>query len=200
MKTKSRNRTALAIAVLALGTAGSIRAQEAAPTAAPAAPKDTTQAAPATERRQLPPSTNPTQRAIYPSKDQSVELQQKDQLECYYWATEQAKWDPYEAHAKYLQQTGQASDQAAATQGEAVKGAARGAVAGVAIGAIAGDAGTGAAVGAAAGGMAGGMRSRRQMQAAEQQAEQAKQEFNTNLAAWERFYIACMEGRGYGVK
>lgn len=63
-----------------------------------------------------------------------------------------------------------------------------------------GDAGTGAAVGAAAGGMAGGMRSRRQMQAAEQQAEQAKQESNTNLAAWERFYITCMEGRGYGVK
>ena len=197
MPARSKHWRAVAFGIAIVAAATPVSAQESAPAAAPAAPKDTAVAA---QRQQLPPSTNPTQRAIYPSQNQTVEQQQKDQLECYYWATDQAKWDPYEAHAQYQKQTGQAVDQAEASQGGAVKGAARGAVAGVAIGAIAGDAGTGAAIGAAAGGMAGGMRTRRQMQASEQQVQKAQEEFNQKLAAWERFYIACMEGRGYGVK
>lgn len=53
---------------------------------------------PAAEPSKLPPSTNPTQKVLYPNAEQTEEQQMADQLECYRWATEQTGWDPYEAY------------------------------------------------------------------------------------------------------
>ncbi len=146
-----------------------------------------------------PPNTNPTDRVIYPSAEQTQEQQMSDQLACYNWATQQAQWDPYVAYKALQEQGYVAQQQADAAAGGAVKGAARGALMGVAIGAIAGDAGKGAAIGAAAGGMAGGMRSRRARQGAQDQAEKATSQFKEQLTKWDRNYVACMQGRDYTV-
>ncbi len=151
------------------------------------------------QQQTLPPSTNPTGRVIYPSAEQTQEQQMSDQLACYNWATEQAQWDPHVAYRGLQEQGYVAQEQADAAAGGAVRGAAGGALMGVAIGAIAGDAGKGAAIGAVAGGMAGGMRSRRSRAAAQNQAEQAVSQFKERLTNWDRFYVACMQGRDYTV-
>ncbi len=149
------------------------------------------------EKSTIPPSTNPTQRVLYPNQDQSEEQQMADQLECYRWATAQTKWDPYEAYDVLVEKDYAAAQTAEEAQGGLVRGAARGAAAGAIIGAIAGDAGKGAAIGAAAGGLAGGARSRRARESAQSQAEQAIEEFNRNLEKWDRNYAACMSGKDY---
>ncbi len=146
-----------------------------------------------------PANTNPTDRVIYPSEEQTQEQQMSDQLACYNWSTEQAQWDPYVAYRALQEQGYVAQQQADAATGGAVRGAARGALMGVAIGAIAGDAGKGAAIGATAGGMAGGMRSRRTRRGAQDQQEQAINQFKEQLTKWDRFYVACMQGRNYTV-
>ncbi len=151
------------------------------------------------QQQTLPPSTNPTNRVIYPSAEQTQEQQMSDQLACYNWATEQSQLDPYVAYRELQEKGYVAQEQADAAAGGAVGGAARGALMGVAIGAIAGDAGKGAAIGAAAGGMAGGMRSRRARQSAQNQAETAVNQFKEQLSNWDRFYVACMQGRDYTV-
>jgi hypothetical protein len=147
----------------------------------------------------LPPSTNPTNRVIYPSEGQSAEQQMQDQLECYNWATQQTGWDPYKAYDRLVEQGYAAKQTADQAQGGLVRGAARGALVGLAVGAIAGDAGKGAAIGAAAGGLTGGMRSRRARRSAQAQAEQAVDAFNRQLEVWDRNYVACMKGHGYTV-
>jgi hypothetical protein len=147
----------------------------------------------------LPPSTNPTNRVIYPGQGQSNEQQMQDQLECYRWATQQTGWDPYKAYDKLVEQGYAAKQTADQAQGGLVRGAARGALVGLAVGAIAGDAGKGAAIGAAAGGLTGGMRARRARRGAQASAEQAVDAFNRQLEVWDRNYVACMKGRGYEV-
>ncbi len=150
-------------------------------------------------RQTVPPNTNPTDRVIYPSEEQTQEQQMSDQLSCYNWSIEQTQWDPH-VNYKALQEKGYvAQEQADAAAGGAVRGAARGALLGVAIGAIAGDAGKGAAIGAAAGGLAGGMRSGRARRGAQAQAERAINQFKEELGKWDRFYVACMQGHDYTV-
>ena len=152
------------------------------------------------ETGQVPPSTNPGNRVIYPAKGQDADQQVKDQLASYNWATEQTKWDPYEAYDVLVEKGYAAAQTAEQAQGGLIGGAARGALAGLAIGAIAGDAGKGAAIGAAAGGLTGGARSRRQMQSAESAADQAIHEYQSKFEVWDRNWSASMEGLGYTVK
>lgn len=167
----------LAVAILAVGSAS---AQE--------------------QQRALPPGTNPAQRVVYPSQGQDVAQQQADQLDCYYWSSDNTGgWDPFVAHQELVQAGYVAAEQAEAAQGGAIRGAAGGALAGVAIGAIAGDAGKGAAIGAVSGGVVGGMRSRRARQSAESQADAAINQFNTQFQQWDRNWTACMQGRGYTI-
>ena len=147
----------------------------------------------------IPPSTNPTERVIYPGEGQTGEQQLSDQLECYRWSTTQTGWDPHQAEAVLREKHGAAMAQVEASQGGVVGGAARGAIAGLAIGAIAGDAGKGAAIGATAGGLTGGRRSRRQAQAAQSGFEQDLKAFQDQLAVWDRNYVACMQARKYVV-
>ncbi len=150
--------------------------------------------------RQLPPGTNPFQRMVYPAGDQDVSQQQTDQLQCYWWSSDQMQgWDPYAAHAELQKQGYVAADQADQAQGGGIRGAAGGALGGLAIGAIAGDAGTGAAIGAVAGGLIGGSRSRRSRQSAQSQADQAVQAFQTEAERWDRAWVGCMQARDYSI-
>ena len=155
-------------------------------------------ASPATAQDTLPASTNPAERVVYRG-DRSVEDQQSAQLMCYQWSSEQTSWDPEAAYAQLEQDHGEALQQYNSTRGAAVGGAARGAIAGLAIGAIAGDAGTGAAIGAAAGGIGAGARARRARAGAEASFEEAANEFMSNFRSWDRHWVACMIGNGYGV-
>ena len=86
---------------------------------------------------------------VFPTKNQTTKVQEKDDADCYRWAVEQSGVDPMNPTKVEVAQVDTSPD------GTAVVGAAKGAAAGVAIGAIAGDAGKGAAIGAVAGGLAG---------------------------------------------
>ena len=154
---------------------------------------------PAPAEQAVPPSTNPTERVIYPEEGQTGEQQLADQLECYRWSTQQTGWDPNQAEAVLREQHGSAMAQMDAARGGAIGGAARGALAGLAIGAIAGDAGRGAAIGATAGGLTGGMRSQRQRQQTQGRFERDLEAFEGQLAVWDRNYVACMQARKYVV-
>jgi hypothetical protein len=156
-------------------------------------------ASPTMGQEKVPPNTNPANRAIYPAGGQTPEQQQRDQLECYQWATQQTGWDPYVAYERLVEQGYAAKQTEEAAQGGLVRGAAKGALLGVAIGAIAGDAGKGAAIGAAAGGLTGGIRSRRARRSAEEAKQAAIDEFNRHFQEWDRFYTSCMTGRNYTV-
>ena len=147
----------------------------------------------------LPPSTNPTNRVIYPSEGQDEQQQMTDQLECYRWAGSQTNWDPYKAYDELVAKGYAAQQTAQQAQGGLVRGAAGGALAGLAIGAIAGDAGKGAAIGATAGGLVGGSRSRKAQQQAQAEQEAAIDAFNKQMERWDRNYVACMQGRDYVV-
>ncbi len=156
-------------------------------------------AAPAAQPQTVPPSTNPAQRVVYASEGQTAEQQMSDQLACYNHATAQTNWDPHQAYAVLESEHGAALQQHQQAQGGAVRGAAGGALVGLAIGAIAGDAGKGAAIGAVSGGAAGGIRARRQRRAAEGSFEQAAEAFKSQFQLWDRHWVACMQGRKYGV-
>ena len=189
---KSVKRIQIMLILLAIAAVGTSFAAEPDSTAVKAT-------AAVKEKPTLPPNTNPTQRVIFPAKGQAEDQQMADQLDCYRWASDQTKWDPYEAYDVLVEKGYVAAQTAEQAQGGLVKGAARGAAAGAIIGAIAGDAGKGAAIGAAAGGLKGGARSRRTQEAAQADVDAAIAEFEKNLDLWDRNYTACMTGKEYTV-
>jgi hypothetical protein len=145
-------------------------------------------------------STNPGNLAIFPAKGQSPEQQKADEAAAYDWATQQTRWDPYQAKTVLDQQTSAAAGSAGASRGGALKGGAGGALAGAAIGAIAGDAGKGAAIGATSLGLTGGVRSRRAMKAAGGASDAAVAAYQQQFATWNRNFMAAMEAKGYTVR
>lgn len=147
-----------------------------------------------------PLSTNPGNLAIFPAKGQSPEQQRADETAAYDWATQQTRWDPYQAKAALDQQSMASANAANGARGGAVKGAAGGALAGVAIGAIAGDAGKGAAIGATSLGLTGGFRSRRAVKAANGVSADAATAYRDQFAIWNRNFMAAMEAKGYTVR
>lgn len=155
-----------------------------------------TQRAEAQDR--LPSSTNPSERIVYRG-DRPIQEEQSAQLMCYQWSSGQTGWDPEVAYAQLEKDYGQALQQYNSTRGAAVGGAARGAIAGLAIGAVAGDAGRGAAVGATAGGLVGARRGNMGRASAQEQFEAALGDFRSNFVTWDRHWVACMIGNGYGV-
>ena len=145
-------------------------------------------------------STNPGNLAIFPARGQSPDQQRADEAAAYDWATQQTRWDPYQAKAALDQQTGAAAATAAGARGGAIKGGAGGALAGAAIGAIAGDAGKGAAIGATSLGLTGGMRSRRAVKTAGGTADAAVAAYQQQFGVWNRNFMAAMEAKGYTVR
>ena len=98
MRTQLQQQTGRGVAVLALG------AIMAAATVAQAGPPSL--------------STNPGNLAIFPARSQTPEQQRQDEAAAYDWATQQTRWDPYQANA-----------QLGAIGGDAGKGAAMGSAA-----------------------------------------------------------------------
>jgi len=132
---------------------------------------------------------------VFPGKNQTAEVQAKDDTDCYKWAVEQSGVDPLNPTKVEAAKVDTSPD------GTAVVGAAKGAAAGVAIGAIAGDAGKGAAIGAVAGGLA-GRRAKKVGDAQEQQKnnEAAAQQQTAMTDSFKKAFTACLEGKGYTVK
>ena len=128
----------------------------------------------------------------YPSKGQSAQQQDKDEVDCYGWAKQKTGIDPVAVANRPTKEEGPAVG-----GGERVKGAAIGAVGGLAIGGIAGDAGAGAAIGAVGGTLVGGMKARKNRENREKQAQQQK---SGTLQHFNKAFGVCMEGRGYVVK
>jgi outer membrane lipoprotein SlyB len=152
-----------------------------------------------TEEPPLPPSTNPTNRALFPSQGQDQAQQLQDQLECYRWATAQTGWDPYVAYDALAAKGYVAEQSKESAAGGLVKGAVGGAAVGAAIGAIAGDTSKGAKIGALTGGLTKGSRSRRKNKSADKEMEAEIAAFKSQLEVWDRNYAACMQGHGYTV-
>ena len=145
-------------------------------------------------------SSNPANLAIFPAKGQTPEQQRADESAAYDWATQQTRWDPYQAKAAIDQQGQSASAAADSARGGAIKGGAGGAALGAAIGAVAGDAGKGAAIGATSLGLTGGIRSRRAVKMAQGSSATAVAAYQQQFAVWSRNYMAAMEAKGYTVR
>ncbi len=120
---------------------------------------------------------------IYPSQGQSMEQQGADEGQCRMFAQQNTGFNPAQGPA-YVS-TGSSG-------GEMVGGAARGAILG---GAIGGNAGRGAAIGAASGLMRRAKKQRKQ----EQRQQESINQYNRQLATFNRAFGACMSGRGYAV-
>ncbi len=145
-------------------------------------------------------SANPGNLAIFPARGQTPEQQRLDEAAAYEWATQQTRWDPYQAKAILDQQSHAASQAADSARGGALKGGAGGAALGAAIGAVAGDAGKGAAIGATSLGLTGGVRSRRAVKAAGGTSSAAVEAYQQQFAVWNRNFMAAMEAKGYTVR
>jgi hypothetical protein len=127
---------------------------------------------------------------IYPSQGQTLAQQGQDENDCRIWAQQQTGFNPSQGPVYYSSPSG---------GGQVVRGAAGGAMIGVIGGAIGGDAGKGAAIGAGVGAAAGLLRRGRQQRAQEQAQQQAIDQYNQQLANYNRAFAACMQGRGYAV-
>jgi len=160
----------------------------------------TTQPAPAPAAA---PAAAPAQQSLsqslgvhaFPAKQQTKEVQDKDEYDCYQWAKQNSGIDPM-APAQPAQQ-----QEAPKKRGGAVRGAAKGAVVGTAVGAISGDTGQGAAIGAVTGGAAGAAgQAKANKAAAAQQQQQAQQAAANTKNEFNKSFGACLEGKGYTVK
>ena len=158
-----------------------------------------TQAAPAPAAA---PAAAPAQQSLsqslgvyaFPAKQQTKEVQDKDEYDCYQWAKQNSGVDPMAPAQPAQQETKQ-------KRGGAVKGAAKGAAVGTAVGAISGDPGKGAAIGAVTGSAAGAAgQAKANKAAAAQQQQQAQQAAANTKNEFNKAFGACLEGKGYTVK
>jgi hypothetical protein len=146
---------------------------------------------------------------VFPTQGQDAAQQSKDEAECYTWAADTTKSDPFNL-AKKVQQ----AEEAAAAKDEAVAEATAGAgagaaVKGAAVGALIGeiasnDAGEGAAWGAAAG-LIGGRRAARRARAATSQqgdrdVERQQQASAEQIEGFKKAFSVCLEAKSYMAK
>lgn len=131
---------------------------------------------------------------IYPAKGQGKEQQEQDQFACYGWAKGESGFDPMAPPAASTPPPAQE-----ASKGGVVRGGARGAIVG---GIVDGSDGakTGAGVGAVVGGARRADQRRQQAHQQEQWQQQQAQQQASGRANYDRYYGACMEGRGYTVR
>jgi hypothetical protein len=146
---------------------------------------------------------------VYPAEEQTPEKQSRDEVECYNWAVQTTKTDPFDLAKQSEQQAAQADQArqqvAQAGQGAGARGAVGGAAAGALIGEIASnDPGRGAAYGAAAGLIAGRHAKRRAQKEANEQIdkqERSAQQFTQKqIDDFKKAFGVCLEARDYMVK
>ena len=128
---------------------------------------------------------------IYPSQGQSIDQQADDEASCRSWSQQQTGFNPTQGPIYY---GGSSSG-----GGEVMRGAAGGAALGAIGGLIGGNTGKGAKIGAGVGAASGLMRKNRKKRANQQAQQQAVNQYNQQLAGYNRAFGACMQGRGYAV-
>ena len=146
---------------------------------------------------------------VFPSDGQAADQQSKDESECYSWAADSTKSDPFQLQKDNEAAQAQAEQQVAqtkqATQGAGAKGAVKGAAAGAVIGEVTGgDAGDSAVMGAAAVGISSRRRARSANHQAEQQAQQqttaSNQATEEQIGNFKKAFSVCLEAKEYMVK
>ena len=129
--------------------------------------------------------------AIYPSRGQSQQQQDRDRYECHNWSVGQTGFDPTRPPPP-----GAAAPPPTASAGRGLLG---GAAIGAIGGAIGGNAGLGAAVGAGSGALIGGVRRQNQQQQAQAVQEQQASALAAQSDNYNRWLKTCLQGRGYTV-
>ncbi len=146
---------------------------------------------------------------VFPTDGQASPQQSKDEAECYAWAVDNTKSDPFDLakRAEQEKSDSQAAKQQVAQsgQGAGAAGAIKGAAVGALIGEIASnDAGGGAAWGAAAGLVASKRRVRRGQAQATQQIEstsqQKQQATAEQIEGFKKAFSVCLEAKKYMVR
>lgn len=146
---------------------------------------------------------------VFPTQQQTREVQSSDEAACYQWAVDATGLDPF-----LIQKQNQAAQQQAAAEQQAAKQAgkgagARGALVGAAAGALIGeiasdDAGKGAAAGAVAGGAVGLAKRRQAQKQAESQAQakaaSAQALSDEQMTGFRKAFSVCLEAKRYLVK
>ena len=172
----------------------------------PDAPAQAPQAGAAAAQKTLAATMNVY---AFPSDGQSQEVQNRQEAECYAWAVNNTKVDPFDLRKQAEQQMRTAEQQKAAVQeagrGAGVKGAVAGAATGALIGEIAdNDAGGGAARGAAIGAVRARRKARRGQQQAtqqiDQQTRQTQQATAEQIEGFKKAFSVCLEAKKYMVK
>ena len=128
---------------------------------------------------------------IYPSKGQSIDQQADDEAACRSWSQQQTGFNPAQGPVYY--------GSSGSGGGEVIRGAAGGAALGAIGGAIGGKVGRGAKIGAGVGAVAGLLRKGQRKRADKKAQQQAINQYNRQLAGYNRAFGACMQGRGYAV-
>ncbi len=127
---------------------------------------------------------------IYPSQGQSLDQQANDEAACRSWSQQQTGFNPAQGPVYY--------GSSGSGGGEVIRGALGGAALGAIGGAISGGkAGKGAKIGAGIGAVAGLMRKGQRKRADKKAQQQAINQYNRQLAGYNRAFGACMQGRGY---
>jgi Ser/Thr protein kinase RdoA (MazF antagonist) len=141
---------------------------------------------------------------FYPNQGQSEEQQDRDQYECYLWATQQTGFDPSNPNLAPHHRV-EFVHEPASRHGTAL-GAAAGAVIGAAVTSRSNPA-KGAVVGAVAGAMLGAAsdasreeEARRRQQQYDQETADRYAESEIKANNYRRAQEACLEGRGYTVR
>ncbi len=146
---------------------------------------------------------------VFPTQGQDAAQQSKDEAECYTWAVDTTKSDPFNLAKKSQQAEAEAAAKkeavAEATQGAGAAGVVKGAAVGALIGEIASnDAGEGAAWGAAAG-LIGGRRAARRAKAEaaqqiDREAEHQQQASAEQIEGFKKAFSVCLEAKNYMAK
>ena len=146
---------------------------------------------------------------VFPEQGQAPERQSKDEANCYGWAVQNTKTDPFDL-AKQAEQKQQQAEQAKQQIDQAGKGAgAKGALAGAAVGALIGEIaddkpGEGAAAGAAVGAIAARRKARRAKSQAkaqvDAQSQQAQAFTKEQIENFKKAFSVCLEANKYMVK
>jgi len=135
---------------------------------------------------------------VYPEKNQDIELQTRDDYECYGWSKRRTGFDPLKAQVR--PQVAESEIESRAGK-ESVKDVAGGAAVGAVIGEIGrDDAGEGAAIG----GFLGAIRAYKKNKSyKERQRRQAERnidaEIQRNRLDFKNAFSACLSARGYSV-
>lgn len=147
----------------------------------------------------------------YPTKGQTQEQQQQDQIQCHRWAVNQTGFDPNfpppdvaPPPSGSVQTSSGLFGRGAYGEGGGILDAGKGAGLGVIGGAIAGNPAAGAAIGAVSGLFIGGVRRNNEAKEREAWHRQHQQEVaarrRQQVADWNHAYLTCMTGRGYQVR